>query len=541
MDINLTNKDGVKLKTAGKYCAEDINVIPQLDTATVTPAKGQQVVQPSNNKIGFSSVTVEAIPDDYIIPSGTQQITENGTYDVSGKANAVVNVPTAKPEQTKTVDLAMASGNQVVTPDSGKVLTQITINKPSTLVAGNIKSGVSIGGVTGTLESAKEEQTKTVEITSNGSFTVTPDSGKVLSQVTGTVNVPTSGGGADLNIAYGDTAPTDTSKLWIKSTKPASIDFTQNPEQQVQGITSEGLPNLPFGSYLIGHAAVGTKIYLFGGVKQSSTSNAKVDTIQEFDTETKTITTLSTRLIKKGYGPTCVAVGTKIYIFGFGVPNIQAFDTISKSITLLSATLLGNGTYISCAAIGTKIYLFYAPNSSNSQILIQEFDTTTNTLTTLLTETEKYRGAGCVAIGNKIYLFGGGAGSADTGYINKIKVFDTEQNILTDLSLTTAAKGNIAAEAVGNKIFLFGGYDGTNYYANIQEFIVTFALSSGNILVQEDYLNNVFDVLPAPTRVQIGVRNVYKGNASNEAEFVDAYIHNGTNWVNVNTGGGTEQ
>ena len=132
MDINLTNKDGVKLNTAGKYCAEDINVIPQLDTATVTPAKGQQVIQPSNNKIGFSSVTVEAIPDDYVILSGTQQITENGTYDVSGKANAVVNVPTAKPEQTKTVEIT-SNGTTKITADSGKVLTEVTVtvNVPS--------------------------------------------------------------------------------------------------------------------------------------------------------------------------------------------------------------------------------------------------------------------------------------------------------------------------------------------------------------------------------------------------------------------------
>lgn len=54
-----------------------------------------------------------------------------------------------KPEQTKTVDLAMASGDQVITPDAGKVLTQVTVKKPSTLLAENIKSGVKIGGVTG--------------------------------------------------------------------------------------------------------------------------------------------------------------------------------------------------------------------------------------------------------------------------------------------------------------------------------------------------------------------------------------------------------
>lgn len=59
---------------------------------------------------------------------------------------------TDKTEQTKTEALSMASGDQVVTPDTNKVLTQVTITKPATLVPGNIKKDVVIGGVTGSYE-----------------------------------------------------------------------------------------------------------------------------------------------------------------------------------------------------------------------------------------------------------------------------------------------------------------------------------------------------------------------------------------------------
>lgn len=46
----------------------------------------------------------------------------------------------------------MASGNQVITPTSGKVLSKVTITKPSTMLATNIKKDVNIGGVVGTYE-----------------------------------------------------------------------------------------------------------------------------------------------------------------------------------------------------------------------------------------------------------------------------------------------------------------------------------------------------------------------------------------------------
>lgn len=92
--IQLTNQNGEKLNTKGKYCPEDITVVPQLQEKTVTPSETQQTATPDANYAGLSKVTVEAIPDDYVIPSGTIQITENGIVDVSGKANANVNVPT---------------------------------------------------------------------------------------------------------------------------------------------------------------------------------------------------------------------------------------------------------------------------------------------------------------------------------------------------------------------------------------------------------------------------------------------------------------
>jgi len=72
----------------------------------------------------------------------------------NGKPIAFNGMIISPPEksQAKTVDLSMASGNQVIAPDDGYSLSEVTVTKPATLIPENIKKDVDIGGVVGTME-----------------------------------------------------------------------------------------------------------------------------------------------------------------------------------------------------------------------------------------------------------------------------------------------------------------------------------------------------------------------------------------------------
>lgn len=65
-----------------------INLELQSKTATITPSTEAQSVEltPDSNKDGLMSaiVTVEAIPEGYVIPSGTKNIVGTGTFNVAG-------------------------------------------------------------------------------------------------------------------------------------------------------------------------------------------------------------------------------------------------------------------------------------------------------------------------------------------------------------------------------------------------------------------------------------------------------------------------
>lgn len=129
----------------------------QMQEKSVTPTESQQTVTPDTGYDGLTKVTVGAVSSTYIGSKVTKKSAQTYTPGTS---------------------------NQMI--GSGQYLSGTqTIKGDSNLVAGNIRSGVSIFGVTGTVvaTSSPNLQAKTVT-PGTSSQTVRPDSGyDGLSQV----------------------------------------------------------------------------------------------------------------------------------------------------------------------------------------------------------------------------------------------------------------------------------------------------------------------------------------------------------------------
>ena len=94
----------IKNKMYKLKCGFEFPAVPleNLQEKEVNPTKEKQEIIADKEYSALSKVTVNPIPDEYIVPSGDINITVNGNYDVTEKANAIVNVP-EKVLGTKTI------------------------------------------------------------------------------------------------------------------------------------------------------------------------------------------------------------------------------------------------------------------------------------------------------------------------------------------------------------------------------------------------------------------------------------------------------
>ena len=102
---------------------DDVYLVePKTESLEVTPTKETQYFE-SETGIYYDNVTVNPIPDEYIIPDGNLEINQNGTYDVNNYSSAEVNVP-EKVLGTKTIT---SNGTYNATDDNLDGYSQVSV------------------------------------------------------------------------------------------------------------------------------------------------------------------------------------------------------------------------------------------------------------------------------------------------------------------------------------------------------------------------------------------------------------------------------
>lgn len=255
--------------------------LPLLQAKSATPSESAQTVTPDSGYDGLSSVSVNAIPPEYVIPSGTKSITSNGTIDVSGYASASVNVPS----DTVTLQAKSATpteSQQTVTPDSGyDGLSSVVVGAISTTYVGSgieqrdssdlTASGATVSVPAGYYADAASKtiaggtaSTPATTVTANPTISVS-DSGLITAtasarkSVTPTVSAGYVSSGTAGTIAV---SGSDTSQLTTQAAK------TVTPTESTQTAVAAG-------RYTTGEVTVGaiSSTYVGSGVTQRSATD----------------------------------------------------------------------------------------------------------------------------------------------------------------------------------------------------------------------------------------------------------------------------
>jgi hypothetical protein len=124
----------------GRIGTAIVDVDVDLQNKTITPTEQTQTIEADAGYDGLDTVTVNPIPPEYVVPTGSVDITQNGQVSVSGKATANVNVPQG----------VFPTGTKVITQNG----TEDVTNYASVDVAVPVPSG-----------------TKQINITANGTTT----------------------------------------------------------------------------------------------------------------------------------------------------------------------------------------------------------------------------------------------------------------------------------------------------------------------------------------------------------------------------------
>lgn len=385
---------------------------------------------------------------------------------------------------------------------------------------------------------------------------------------------------AEFNIHFGDVAPEDTTKLWVKSTPPANIKLDCDISSVVNATTRvNDIINVATSEIVSGYGGcaerVGNLVYLFGGFTQSPK-------ILTYNLDTLETASTGVAMPSNYYREAATGrVGNSIYLLG-GLKHstksldIYRYDIAENTMTKLPVTIPNNDNYgwrcFSYATIGTKIYLFGGANSTSysySYFVSKSycFDTETHAFTAISPLVSNAVESCAAVIGTDIYLFGGRALNGNP--TTRITKYDTLLDAYTLVAYLPLPDINCRATAIGTDIYLYwannilkfdsltnsvttvssglawnfsGGsiasygtdifyFCGSNLANGAFKTVTEVALETNHLLISSLTSGHRIALFNQHgIDIKLPVSNVYQGDANNKAQKIEAYYYHNAQW-----------
>lgn len=396
--------------------------------------------------------------------------------------------------------------------------------------------------------------------------------------------------GAELNIDYGATPPSDTTKLWVPLTiKPSNVECSpvlkygseymtaavqtrpstpairffsaayhegkiympaQDSKMQIYDTATNSWETITCpivcdggdtNDYSInasgarGAAVIDSKIYYWGHARGQS---SLMFSLCYFDIASRTYhynQSVNLHDNSASTGQTIIGHGTIVYCMGYANadnfwPTVKYLDVSNNKTGTLADMPQGMIDFGVCS-IGNAIYVvggYWGSYSNTKSNAIYRYDITSNSWTQDGTLPQAMYATNAVAFGQYVYIFGGANNSGRA--FNTIYRYDTvSKQVITLDAVRPKSKKYCITWLHGYNIFLTGS-TGFNDSLDIDRFTVNTPLTSNHLFLQEDYgFDDLWSALKSKdTDFKVKVINAYLGDSNNIAQLTNAYLYDTT-------------